>query len=141
MIKDIVHEIHEISSDKKSVRKFGIILAVILLIVAGFMWRKDNALWIEFAGTAMVVGIIAVALPLWIKPVYYGMTVFSIVIGYFVSRLVLSVLFFLLFMPVGILTRIFRKDLLDKEIRREAPTYWLKKEKTGFVKEQYERLF
>ncbi len=141
IIKDIAHEIREIESGKKSVRKFGIILSVILFIVAGLLWRKDNPLWMEFAAGGAAAGIAAyIVIPV-IKPLYYGMTVISIVIGYFVSRLILAMIFFLLFAPIGVAARIFGRDLLNKKIDRTATTYWLKKEKQTFDKKQYERLF
>lgn len=141
IIKDIKYEIHEMVSDKQTVRKFGIIFSVILLAIAGWLWYKSNPLWIWFGGGAAVMALLAVLGTVVLIPLYKGMTVFAIIIGYFVSKLIITVMFILFFIPIGLIMRLLGKDLLDKKINKNAASYWLKKENTPFSKEKYERLF
>jgi hypothetical protein len=128
-------------ADKNSVRKFGTIFTVILLLIGTWLWYQDNAIWIWFAGAAAVMLLIAVTATGVLTPLYKGMTIFAIVIGYFVSRIILTLMFVIFFVPIGLFMRLVGKDLLDKKLNKQASTYWLKKENTPFSKEKYERLF
>ncbi len=141
IIRDIRFEIHEMAVDKKTVRKFGIIFAVILLAIGGWLWYRSHAWWPWFTGAGAAMMVIAVAAANALMPLYKGMTIFSIIIGYFVSRLILTLMFVVFFIPIGLLMRLFGKDLLDKKLNKKATSYWLKKENTPFSKEKYERLF
>ena len=76
-----------------------------------------------------------------LTPLYKGMTIFSIIVGYFVSKIILTLMFVIFFVPIGLFMRLVGKDLLDKKLNKQASTYWLKKENTPFSKEKYERLF
>lgn len=141
IIKDIRYEIHEMVSDKKTVRKFGIIFSVILFLIADWLWYKDRSSWVWFGGFGAFMMLTAIAAPVILIPLYKAMTIFAIVVGYFVSRIILTLMFVIFFVPVGLFTRLIGKDLLDKNINKKALSYWIKKEQTPFSKEKYERLF
>ncbi|MBX7151362.1 hypothetical protein K1X84_06965 [bacterium] len=141
IINDIRHEISGIDRNVKSVRKFGIFLSIFLLLISGFLFYKSNALWTWFGIAGTVSALLAFVVPMILFPIYYGLTFISMIIGYFVSKLILIFLFTIFFIPVGLITRLFRKDLLGKRIDKKSSTYWFKKEVTAFSKEKYERLF
>ena len=46
-----------------------------------------------------------------------------------VSPLVMGVIFFLVVSPIGIIMRIFRKDLLRLKVNKSAKSYWIAKQK------------
>ncbi|NUM81297.1 hypothetical protein HUU42_10870 [bacterium] len=141
IINDIKHEISGIDRNVKSVRKFGIFLSVFLLLIAGYFFYKSNSIWIWFGITGAASALLALVIPMMLFPIYYGLTFISMIIGYFVSKLILTTMFAFFFIPVGLITRLLRKDLLNKRIDKKASTYWYKKEVTPFSKEKYERLF
>ncbi|MBL7996217.1 hypothetical protein JNM05_12680 [bacterium] len=141
IIKDIRYEIHEMICDTKTVKKFGIIFSVILTAIAVWLWYKQIELWVWFAAFGGLMMLTAFAYTTLLKPLYKGMTILSIVIGYFVSRIILTLMFIILFAPIGLFMRLIRKDILDKQINRKMSSYWYKKEHTPFSKEKYERLF
>ena len=138
---DIKHEIQIIDKSAKSIRKFGFILAGLFVAVSAFLLYKENSIWIVFAISGFITAIISFLIPKLLTPIYLILTVFSTVIGYFVSKIILSLMFIIFFVPVGLFTRLVGKDLLNKKIDRSSTTYWLKKETPAPPKEQYERLF
>jgi len=50
-------------------------------------------------------------------------------IGGIVSKLMLFVLFFIIFAPVAIFLRLIGKDLLDKKIDKSKASYWIERER------------
>ncbi len=138
--KDILFEIREIKTDPKSLRRFGIILAVIILIVGLWMWRKDYSWFGEMAVVGFALFGLALIAPKAFLPFYYALTSVSIVIGYFVSRVLLSLIYFIFLAPIGIFARIFGKDLLKQRMDKKALTYWIPKAKNTDT-QTYERLY
>jgi len=141
IIKDIKHEIQSMDRNAKSIRKFGFILAVLLLGLSSFFLVKESPWWMEVGISGIVISLLVYVYPQAIKPLYLLLTVFSIVVGYFMSKIVLSLMFFLFFAPVGVFTRLIRKDLLNRRFQKEGPTYWIKRDSKKPAKDQYERLF
>jgi len=61
-------------------------------------------------------------------------------ISFVVMRVILGILFYLVFSPLSIIMRLAGKDLLDQKIDPLASSYWKKKPPKP-LREQYERLF
>jgi len=53
-------------------------------------------------------------------------------VGNVISSLVLALMFYLVFAPVGIVLRLIGKDLLNRTIEKEKDSYWIRKEKEAF---------
>ncbi|MBY0451986.1 MAG: hypothetical protein K2P92_03050 [Bdellovibrionaceae bacterium] len=51
---------------------------------------------------------------------------FGELLGKIVSPLILGILFFVVFMPMALILKICRKDVLDLKIEKSKNTYWVK---------------
>jgi len=76
---------------------------------------------------------LTLAIALWIK--------LTSVLGWINTRLIVLALFYLIFTPVGIVLKLFGKDLLEIKFDRKRPTYWNKKEIKPFKPQDYQRQF
>lgn len=96
------------------------------------------ALWEEFgrarpgvallvAALAFTVGPIGLLQPRWIQPIYVSWMVLAFPIGWTVSQVVLLVVFFGLFTPIGFFFRALGRDPLERKINHAAQTYWTPK--------------
>ena len=62
---------------------------------------------------------------------------FGLILGLIVSPIVMGVIFFLIFTPIGILMRVLRKDLLNLKFSN-LETYWIeKKDQKSEMKNQF----
>ena len=50
-------------------------------------------------------------------------------LGWINTRLILFIIFYLVFTPIGLVMRLFGVDLLDKKIDKNKNSYWRRKEK------------
>lgn len=75
----------------------------------------------------VTLGLIGLARPRVIRPVYVGLTRVTFPIGWVVSHVLLLVMYYGIITPVGLLVRAFR-DPLEREIDPGAPTYWVPRE-------------
>jgi hypothetical protein len=119
-----MHDIPEL--DKKGLREFGLVTGAIIAVLfglffpwlLGFQWPLWP--WI-LAGILAAWALIA---PLSLNPVYHGWMRFGLVLGWFSSRIVLSILFYLIFTPVGLFMRTLRGyDPLKRKPDQQADSY------------------
>ena len=53
----------------------------------------------------------------------------------------LTLLYFLVITPIGLVMRLFGKDVLNEKLQHDADTYWIKREKQDVDPEQYQKLY
>ncbi len=128
--------------DRKVLRKFAMIAFVFFGIIAALQFRHDHMKAVYVFGFLSTWGLVAsITLPALIRPLHWFLTKVAHYIGWFNTRLLLGIMYYLVFTPVGLLMRLFRKDLLNRGIDRDADSYWLHKEDKKFEQKDYERQF
>jgi hypothetical protein len=66
----------------------------------------------------------------------------ALILGWIMTRIILSILFFILFVPIGWIARIFGKDFLDQKFDPSANSYWILRDSTKpEIKEAFEKQF
>jgi len=134
-------EIKNIKTGKKDIRSFGITFGIIFLIIAGFLYyqEKDSfQLFIYLAGSFSGLGII---LPIILKPFYMLWMIFAVILGWFMTKVILSLLFYLIITPIGLFLRIIGKDLLNLEEKKQQKSYWNMRNSEEEQNQNYEKQF
>ncbi len=131
----------KISVDKKSLRRFGITMGIAFLAITLLMLIRQRHSIISTSAISALFFISAFLFPLALKPVYIFWMKLVFVLGWINTRLILIIIFYVLFTPVGLIMRLFRVDLLDRKIDKSKDSYWKKREKKVFNPADYERLF
>jgi len=88
------------------------------------------------AALGVVVGGAGLLYPPAIRLVYTGWMIAAFPIGWTVSRLMLAVLFYLVFTPVALVFRLMGRDALQLK-RRQTGSYWTARPAAGNVKEYF----
>jgi hypothetical protein len=65
----------------------------------------------------------------------------GIVLGFFVSRIILSIIFFGVITPIGLLMKLFGKDILDERIEKGKASYWHQRPDARRPKTSYENQY
>lgn len=120
----------------KELRKFAFATAAILAGLAAWVFWRHHLLGMDFtAESAGRVGIImwsiaatcftlGIVLPRVIKPLYLALTAVGLPIGLVVSYIILAVMYFAIFMPIGLIFRLIGRDALHRRFDPQARTYW-----------------
>tara|TARA_Y100000816_G_C25849215_1_gene443641 strand:+ start:122 stop:535 length:414 start_codon:yes stop_codon:yes gene_type:complete len=134
-------EIKNIKTSKKDIRNFGITIGIILLIVAGFLYHKEKdsfQLFIFIAGSLISLGFL---IPFILKPIYLVWMIFAVILGWFMTRLILSLLFSLVITPIGLVLKIMGKDLLELKKDVVQGSYWNVRDRDKEQNQNYEKQF
>ena len=132
---------HRITGSRTEVRKFGLLFTGISVIIGGYLVYKGSPVWAWFAGAAaffLVTGLLGYPI---LRPIYLGWMKLAFVLGWLNTRILLGLFFFLVMTPVGLVIRIFGRDLLDRRANPSAQTYWKRREDQKFDEERCEHLF
>ncbi len=109
-------------------RSFGIIFFIVFLLIS--LWPILKGL--EIRVWALIISLIFLLLGLinsnFLTPLNKTWIKFGILLGKIIAPLVMGLIFFLIVTPIGLLLRIFGKDVLNLKFSK-ANSYWLKREK------------
>lgn len=123
-------------------RKFGITMAIAFGLLSGLLfWRNKEYYWC-FLISSLFFLFLGLCLPASLKHVYKGWMSMASVMGWFMTRLILVLLFYLIFTPIGLLLRLCGKKLLDIEFENySAKSYWINRQQLKFDKNRYDKQF
>lgn len=111
---------------RKELKVFSLLLIVFFGIVAGLTrWKGSSAetAWI-IAGCGTIVGIAGVLAPPFIRIVYLLWMTAVFPIGIVVSNAVLMLVFYGVVWPIGIMSRLAGRNVLQLGFDRQARSYW-----------------
>jgi len=138
MIRD---EIKSIKTTTPEVRKFGLTIGVFLLLIAGFLFWKQKPDFPYFAYVGGGLALLGLIAPIFLKPIYKIWMSFAVVMGFIMTRVILTIVYFGLFTPMALAAKLFGKDLLNKRWDKNAATYWEKRPATTFDPKSAENMF
>ncbi len=103
--------------DKKGLRDFGLTTGAIIVGLFGllFPWLFDRPFPVWPWVVATVLALWALTLPNTLRPVYRGWMAVGHVLGWVNTRIILAVLFYLVFLPAGMIMRILGKDPMARK--------------------------
>ena len=76
---------------------------------------------------ALTIGPLGLARPDWMRLIYVGWMILAFPIGWTVSHVILAVMFYGLFTPIGLVFRLLGRDPLHRARRPELESYWAPK--------------
>jgi hypothetical protein len=138
MIKD---EIKNIKQSRKDLRKFGLTIGIVLLLIASFLIWKQKPSQYYFLAIGGVLILSGLLFPTFLRPLNKAWMILSILLGWLMTRVILSILFYLVITPISIIARIFGKEFLDLKIDKSRASYWEKRKNVSSTPIDNERQF
>jgi len=133
--------VNELKTDKITLKNFGITMCIAFLVITGLISLKRGNIYIPTIVIAAVFFIMELVCWVFLKPVYIIWMKLAFGLAWINTRLILFIMFYLVFTPIGLIMRIFRIDLLDRKIDKYKDSYWVKIEDKNSSQANYERQF
>ena len=122
---------------------------MLLGALAGYLtWRRGVEAATLPAAISAVLLLAGLALPSALKPFWWPWMVLARTLGFVNSHVLLAVVFYLMFMPVGLTMRLFgrdplgdRKFLKSRQVADEGGSLWLRRDSAQLPPHHYERQF
>ena len=142
-IKEIFQEIKTLDTSSKEIRKFALVIAIAMGVIGIFISLKthnlDVSIWLW--GIGLLFLILGFILPIILRPVYSLWMLLAYFIGGIVSRVILTVLFYVVLTPIGLVLRLLGKDILNQKLDKNQKSYWVKKNLSSISKEQFKKMY
>ena len=136
----IEREYERIDRSPRSLRRFGLTTGTIFLLLAiVLIFRHRMAGWPLACGAAVVLALAGLA-PDGLRHFHRIWTQISFILGWVMTRVLLTLLFFLAVTPVGLLQRLLGKRPFDVTFPGRDKTYWEARE-LAFDPLAYEKQF
>ena len=134
--------------DSSTLRTFGWTGLVAFPLLGLMAWNQ----WLAFAplpdGAAqptayallaigVVCGVFALAAPVMLKPLFIGLSLIAVPIGFVLTYSLLTLIFFLIITPTAIVFRNIGRDALHRKFDRNAASYWSPRHATTDVKRYF----
>ena len=119
--------------DAAGYRKFGITTGIIVVIlfalilpwVLNYFWpdKFDGTIpWWPWIVAGVLVGF-ALIWPMALQPVYIVWMKFGLVMNWINTRLILGMIFYIMFLPTGLVMRLFGKDPMKRKLDKDLASY------------------
>ena len=124
--------------DKKNSNKsFGVLFFIVFLLIALWPLFKGDSLRIWSLLIAVIFLVLGLLNSKILNPFKRIWIKFGEILGKVIAPLVLSIVYFIVITPIGLLLRIFGKDLLGIKFLKKK-SYWIKRDKDlGSMKNQF----
>ena len=115
----------------RELRQFAVIwFPAFFALVGGMIWYKFGLMQIAAIiwAVALVVSVVGYFVPAFMRVIFVGWMVAAYPIGWTISRVILTVIFFLVVTPIGLLVRLFVGDPMQRRFDKSAKSYWVRHE-------------
>jgi hypothetical protein len=122
-------------------RKSALVVAAVFLVIAAWnLYRGRATVVIIFASTGVALVVAGLFFPAAARAFHKAWMRFAVALGHVNSRVLLTLMYYLVFTPYGLASRLFGRDPLRRR-RGRGESYWVERKRTRQEREQFERLF
>ncbi|MBL9115702.1 MAG: hypothetical protein JNJ83_11900 [Verrucomicrobiaceae bacterium] len=140
-IKDIPDEVRALDFSAKGLRKFGLVVGGVFLALGLLvLWKRPDSIFVPvliIPGVPLfVLGLLA---PKLLRVPYSLWMTMAFFLGGIVSRIILTLMFFCIFVPFGILGRVLGLPFTKMRNKPREGSLWI--ERKAPTRESYEQLY
>jgi Saxitoxin biosynthesis operon protein SxtJ len=114
--------------DRPSERSFGLVFAVFFAVIASLPLLHGGSVRIWAVVAAALFLTAAFVAPRLLAPLNLVWFYFGKLLHHITSPILLGLVFYLSVTPIGLLLRVFGKDVLALKKRPDLPSYWIERE-------------
>jgi hypothetical protein len=128
-------------TDAPSNRSFGWRFTVFFALVGLYsLWREGTA-YSWMLGLAGLTAAVTMVRPQWLAPLNRAWMRFGELLERVVSPLVLGIIFYGVFRPVGSVMRVARRDAMERRFEPGVQTYWAERDPPGPADDDFPEQF
>ena len=118
-------------------RNFGIIFFIVFALIAFYPLINGNSIRLSFLVVSLIFLILGILNSKFLLPINKIWFRFGIFLGKIISPLIMGMIFFLVVTPIGLLMKLFGKDVLNLKYNKDR-SYWIeKKDPKSKMKNQF----
>jgi hypothetical protein len=122
-------------------RKSALVVAAVLLLIAAWnLYRGRMTVVVIFGSISAALVVAGLFVPVAARAFHKAWMRFAVALGHVNSRVLLTLMYYLVFTPYGLISRLVGRDPLRRR-GKAGESYWTERKRTRQEREQFERLF
>jgi hypothetical protein len=117
-------EYQKLDRSPRALRRFGIVVGAVLLLAGTLLLLSDRKAGGAFLSIGALILVAAAFAPSVLRYVYRPWMALAFAMSWLVTRILLTLLFFLVVTPIGLLQRLCGKRAVELHFRSGETTYW-----------------
>ncbi len=127
----IREEIQTLKTGARELRKFGLTVGGVLALLALWFWWRGKVYFPVVLVPGVLLMVLGALAPRTLKLFYVGWMSLAFILGFAVSTALLTVLFYLIVTPIGLIARLAGQDFLNRKFDRSGATYWILRDRSS----------
>ncbi len=138
---NIREDIQQLKTSERDLRKFGLLVGGVFAVLGLLFLIRHKAHYPYFLMPGVVLTVSGAIFPRALRTIYIAWMAVAVVLGFVMAHIILTLFFFLVITPIGLVARLFGKDFLGLKLDRQGATYWIRREQKSKAQANYERQF
>lgn len=134
-------DLKKLKTGARDLQKFGVIVGGMFILLGVLLLFRHRSSYVVFCGAGALLMAFGVIWPRALKYVYIAWMALAFTLGFVMSNVILTLFFFLLVTPIGLLARVFQRDFLARKWDKRAASYWIQRGSEVKTANTYERQF
>jgi len=123
---------------RSSEKSFGILFCIVFAIIGLYPLLSFNFVRVWALVIALIFLVLGLTKPSVLKPLNTGWIKLGEILGKIIAPVVMLLVFFIVITPIGLMLRLFGKDILGLKFSEKVKTYWITRDKNiGPMKRQF----
>ena len=119
------------SNRMPSDKKFGITFSILIFFLSIYFYFKQIDIFLYLLLFSILFFLVSIIKPAYLKRLKKLWMSLGIVLGFFISHIVMFIIYYLAFVTTGLILKLFRKDILDIKIDKNLKSYWKKRQNSN----------
>ncbi|HXV28023.1 MAG TPA: SxtJ family membrane protein [bacterium] len=137
----LIEELKDIQSGKKQLKEFAFVVGGALIVFGVLAWWRHKGFYPYVIVSGVAVIFVGLADPGILKPFQRAWMTLALLIGWVMSRVILTLFFYLGLATIGMTARLFGQRFLDLKFRDGKTTYWIERPRGPRPPGDYEKQF
>ena len=138
----IREEIKSLRTGERELRKFGLTVGGVFALLGCWFWWRGKTHFPCFLVPGVLLMLLGALVPRALKFIYIGWMSLAFILGIAVSTALLTLFFYLIVTPIGLISRLAGRDFLNRKFDRDATTYWIRRDRSSSAQTRnYEQQF
>jgi len=123
---------------RSSEKSFGILFFIVFAIIGLYPLLSFNFVRVWALVIALIFLFLGLTKPSVLKPLNTAWIKLGEILGKIIAPIVMLLVFFVVITPIGLMLRLFGKDILGLKFSEKVKTYWITRDKNiGPMKRQF----
>lgn len=112
-------------------RSFGLVFSIIFIVLALLAWKKGSPRFPVWTVLASLMLVLTLLKPSLLAPLNKAWNRFGLLLHSVITPIVMFLMFFMVFMPLGFFLRQLGKLSLKKDFDAQTQSYWIPRSEPG----------